>query len=184
MYARYFFPPWLHVTLLHFSHDRSSWSSASFYSTTFQNFTVYFWSTFRSVSNFSTIQLCSNTLSVRDVQAHILTGPSTVSTWNAQKPPNFGILAMFLVTMRCRKSCYRSLGGVLCFHLHFLLNPCDYKPKIANYSWSVFEHKSHIDRIFYILLILLSHNHIKWTVLWATQVVKIEAAISAELWAT
>ena len=30
--------PWLTVTLPHFSHDRSSWSSPSFSSTTFQNF--------------------------------------------------------------------------------------------------------------------------------------------------
>jgi len=35
-----FSPSWLHVTLLHFSHDRSNWSSPSFTSTTFQNFPV------------------------------------------------------------------------------------------------------------------------------------------------
>jgi len=35
--VRYSAPPWLYVALLHFSHDRSNWSSPSFSSTTFQN---------------------------------------------------------------------------------------------------------------------------------------------------
>ena len=38
LFVGYSFAPWLLVTLLHFSHDRSSWSSPSFCSTTFQNF--------------------------------------------------------------------------------------------------------------------------------------------------
>jgi hypothetical protein len=36
----YSFPPWLYVTLLNFSHDRSNWSSPSFTSTTFKNFPI------------------------------------------------------------------------------------------------------------------------------------------------
>ena len=36
--CRIFICPWLEATLLHFSHDRSNWSSPSFSSTTFQNF--------------------------------------------------------------------------------------------------------------------------------------------------
>jgi hypothetical protein len=115
---------------------------------------------------------CTDPCTDRSVNRRYMKRPET---------PNFGILAMFLVTMRCRKSCYRSLGRDLCFHLQCLLNPGEYKPKIANYRWSVFEHKNHDDRIFYILFILLSHNHVKWTVLWATQVVKIVAAISGRI---
>jgi hypothetical protein len=41
--------PWLLVLLLHFSYDRSKWSSVSFSSTTFKNFPGCFWSTARSV---------------------------------------------------------------------------------------------------------------------------------------
>ena len=41
LYVGYHFPPWLYVTLLRFSHDRSNWSSPSFFSTTFRNFLVY-----------------------------------------------------------------------------------------------------------------------------------------------
>jgi hypothetical protein len=37
-YVRYSFPRWLYVILLHFSHDRSNWSSKFFSKTTFQNF--------------------------------------------------------------------------------------------------------------------------------------------------
>jgi hypothetical protein len=81
-------------------------------------------------------------------------------------------------------SCYRSVRRVFCFHFQWLLNPDEYKPKLANYRWSVFEHESHIDRTLYMLLILLSHNHAKRTVVWATQIVKIEAAFSPESWAT
>ena len=41
LHVGYSFPPSLYVTLLHFSHDRSNWSSPSFSSTTFQNFQVF-----------------------------------------------------------------------------------------------------------------------------------------------
>ena len=37
--VEHYSPPWIFVTLLHFSHDRSSWSSSAFSNTTFQNFT-------------------------------------------------------------------------------------------------------------------------------------------------
>ena len=39
--CRIFLAHWLEATLLHFSHNRSNWSSPSFYSTTFQNFLIY-----------------------------------------------------------------------------------------------------------------------------------------------
>ena len=54
-----FSPPWLPVTLHHFSHDRSNWSSPSFYSTTFQKLSRYFWSTFQIFEFFIIIQSCS-----------------------------------------------------------------------------------------------------------------------------
>jgi hypothetical protein len=38
LYVGYSSCPWLYVILLHFSHDRSNWSSPSFPSTTFRNF--------------------------------------------------------------------------------------------------------------------------------------------------
>ena len=38
LYVECFFSPWLYVIYLHFSHDRSNWTSPSFSSTTFQNF--------------------------------------------------------------------------------------------------------------------------------------------------
>ena len=165
------------LTLLHFLHDRSSLSSPSFYSTTFQN-SPGICDLLSQVSSFSTIHTCSNTLSVRGVYAHVLTGPSTVSTWIAQKPQLRDSSDVYWRQYALVSSCYRSLGGVFCFHLQCLLNPDEYKPKLANCRWWVFERKNHIDRTFYILLILLSHNRVKWTVSWATQVAKIEAAIS------
>ena len=55
LYVGYSSPPWLYVTLLHFSHDRSKWSSPSFSNTTFTNFQVFLIH-FRKCPVFSTIQ--------------------------------------------------------------------------------------------------------------------------------
>jgi hypothetical protein len=40
LYVGYSFPSWLCVILLHFPHDRSSWTSTSFFSTAFQKFLI------------------------------------------------------------------------------------------------------------------------------------------------